>query len=366
MNMNNTVMAAGMALALGAAAPAQAVTLAAELEFKGVITLLDPSGNFVRNFSSVEEPNYQGWRTPVEGSMVLSIDLLDPLLGGPVISGEAEVTPFTFLGQRAAATGITFESIPLIPGLPIPGSLLLGNMGFDFGQFVEGIPVSIVLEVGGFTEALRTAQPGDVLRGFLRGASEDTLTPDGHTVPVGPALVVTTSWNTTPVDGNGDGVAAGMGDNPSGGLPLVDDTAIDGTNGQTGIGGNPMGAGPFAGFYANFEFTEITVQDMGIALLPGNQTVFLGNTLGGRQFNLGLFDGGVERTGLLDSVLDGVLGTLGVNLGSLGTQSISQFIGGVNVGGSANTSLLGGGGLLGLAGSRLDGATRGLFTFLGL
>ncbi len=143
-------------------------------------------------------------------------------------------------------------------------TLLLGNMLFDWSSNV-GIPVSIVLDMGNLTTALMNSTPGDVIRGMMTAPTDNTVITqsDGTTttMPIGPAVVVTTTWDTTDVDTDGDGQPGplGLGDNPSGTVPLRVDTAPDVTNGDVGIGGSPMRTAPFKGFNANFDIVEITV-----------------------------------------------------------------------------------------------------------
>ena len=70
--------------------------------------------------------------------------------------------------------------------------------------------------------------------------------------------MVTTTWNTTDIDPEGDGLQ--LGDNPSGQLPLIADTVVDSTNGDVGIGGNPLQQ-VFPGFNPNFDITSLTIID---------------------------------------------------------------------------------------------------------
>jgi hypothetical protein len=136
---------------------------------------------------------------------------------------------------------------------------------FDFGN-VKGIPVSIVLDIGGLTTALQNTAKGQVLKGVLTAASDNTLVQDSldsqpYGIPIGPVLVATTTYDTTDVDTDGDGVPGPIkfGTNPSGTTPLIEDGTIDATNGDVGIGGSPIRKGGFTDFNANFDVVTATV-----------------------------------------------------------------------------------------------------------
>jgi hypothetical protein len=236
--------------------PSTALALTVDFAFEGLFTMLNPAGNPLANSDFASETNYYGWRTPVSGTLSF-----DPL----TLTGTATITPFSFSGGGlAVTTTVTVEPVGLLPS----PSLLLGNMGFNWSGN-NGIPVSIVLDAQGLLSCL-PALPvvGQVCTGLgARPESENTRFGTGmstYTLPIGFAPIVTTDWNTTPI-GN-----VTLGTNPSGGLPLVVDTAVDSGStdllGEIGIGGSPMGAGPFPGWNANFDFTSLTV--IGVTVLP--------------------------------------------------------------------------------------------------
>jgi len=250
---------------LSASAPASAFTaMTVAMDFKGYVTMLDSAGNAFRNTSQPRDSEYRGYRTPVSGRMFLDITETGMV-------GTATIVPFTFAGTQASARDITFIPEDSLYGTPIPSNtLLVGNLLFDFGT-TKGIPVSIVLDMGNLSTALMSASVGDVITGVLRGASDNTVmyydqNGEPVTMPMGPVVVATTTWNTTDVDTDGDGQPGPVSfeTNPSGTVPLQVDTVLDMTNGDIGLGGSPMRTLPFRGFSPNFDFTEVTVTCVGL------------------------------------------------------------------------------------------------------
>lgn len=249
---------------LGIAASGQAAAISFGMDFKGYVTMLAgtdvPSlaGGMVQNFTFVNEPPFYGYRTAVTGKMVMNIGL-------DGLKGTATIDPILFFNQISIGREIHFEPVDTILNIPT-STLLLGNMLFDYGNFVKGIPVSIVLDIGNLTTALMGSSVGDIIGGVMMAPTENTVVtrPDGSktTYPMGPVLVATTTWDTTDVDTDGDGTPGpiNLEDNPSGTVPLLVDTAVDSTNGDIGIGGSPIRSNSlFKGVNPNFDFTEVTV-----------------------------------------------------------------------------------------------------------
>jgi hypothetical protein len=223
------------------------------MDFQGYVTMLSPTGQPLQNSDYLDEPRFHGMRTPISGNMVLDVGL-DGLVG------SGTFTPFSFAGGgNASGTGLNFVPVSELLGAIPTSTLLLGNMGFDWNGSI-GIPVSIVLDIGNLQTALMGSSVGGVIRGVFTPASDDTLF-NGQLMPIGPSVVTTTEWNTTNVDTDGDGSPGpiGFGDNPSGTTPLKVDVADNLNNGTVGIGGSPMRVGPFRGYSANFDITEVTV-----------------------------------------------------------------------------------------------------------
>lgn len=282
-NVKKTLLAAAVASTLGATAvPAQAVIL--NFSYEGLFTMLTSGGAGVANtvtgywYNSNGKYYGNGNRTQITGTMTFDTDTM---------SGSGTVTPFLFFGTElkhfAKATNITFQAIG--DGMGGPGTLVLGNMGFDWSGN-NGIPVSIVMDAAGMFGALQfgTVAPtltivgstdyiavrgtmyslGDHTNTFVAGttpASEHTYdvtnkTGTTHSQHIGLAPISTTTWNTTSAFCTPGGGATGpcMGFNPSGTLPLIADS----------IGGSPMIAGPFEGFNANFDITAMHLDSVAI------------------------------------------------------------------------------------------------------
>jgi hypothetical protein len=255
MKLKTLGIATAVAIGTGVAMPASAISFG--VDFKGFVTMLDNQGNFFVNSSFTGEPPFYGRRTAVSGHMVLDIGLTG-------LSGTATIDPILFAGVESFGRDIHFEPVDTLLGVIPENTLLLGNMLFDFGENIPGIPVSIVLDMGNLTTALMASTVGDVVGGLLTVPSENTVGDIGNgpqTFPMGPVVVATTTWNTTDADTDNDGDPGPVlqGTNPSGVLPLKVDMRVDMTNGDIGLGGSPIRVTAFRGFSPNFDFKEITV-----------------------------------------------------------------------------------------------------------
>lgn len=246
-----TVMAALAISTLPAIAPVTASATSFAMNFNGYVTMLGPDGTPLFNSSFNKETRFHGARTPISGTMVMDIGLNG-------LRGTATFAPFLFFGSVASGQDISFVPAATIANIPT-NTLLLGNMLFNWNGN-NGIPVSIVLDMGNLTTALMQSSPGSVIGALLTPASDNTLF-NGELMPIGPCVVATTTWNTTDVDTDHDGTPGPvlLGTNPSGTLPLLVDTVTDATNGDIGLGGSPMKAGPFKDYNANMDITDVTV-----------------------------------------------------------------------------------------------------------
>ena len=264
MNMKKTAISAaiGLAVAGSAIAPLTASAAVNNFTFNGWFTMLDPNGNPLANTSIARGNNYQ---TPITGSMSF-----DTVTG----AGTADIPPFDFFSKGpATAQGVTFQAIG--DGMGGAGYLVLGNMTFDWNGNI-GIPVSLVMDASGF---------------FTGGATAATPASDGSYVgsgygnagylSLGPVPMATTTWNVHPAPTCGDAQnttppsgGGCMTVLPSGGLPLIADTALNVNKSYFtntyGIGGVPMWDGPFSGFNANFDITSLTFVDAGGTVNGGN------------------------------------------------------------------------------------------------
>jgi len=243
--MKKTVINNAIAAALFAVAPgANAATNT--FNWDGFFTMLDANGAALAN-TSVSGKGANQFQTPVSGTLTF-----DTVTG----AGTGTLVPFDFFSGSlpAEAVGINMQAIG--DGMGGPGTLVLGNMLFNWnGTF--GIPTSIVLDAAGFFANELTSGGAN----SAVPASDGTYT--GATfgyLGLGPVPIATTEWDVTL--GNGCVVGDCMGNGSSGVLPLVADTSSNtkeyAQGDGVGIGGVPMADGPFAGNNANFDITNMT------------------------------------------------------------------------------------------------------------
>ena len=237
-NQKKTALAAALATVIGTSTIASADVL--HMEYAGWFTMLNAAGTDALVNGDATAQGMYGRRTAVNGTMAF-----DTVTG----AGSASMAPFLFFGSgHASATSISFQAIG--DGAGGAGPLVLGNMGFSWSG-TTGIPTSIVLDASGLFAAFAGGlSTSDTISGTGSLAATDGFLFDfgkfSYTLPMGPVPIATTTFNTSTIPG------AGLGSNPSGTLPLSDD----------GIGGSPMISGPFPGFNANFDFTELHVMSL--------------------------------------------------------------------------------------------------------
>ena len=243
--MKKTILNAAVATALTAVVSAPANAAINQFNWDGFFTMLDAGGAGLAN-TSITAKGANQYQTPVTGTMAF-----DTVTG----AGTATLVPFDFFAGTAPAeaVGITMQAIG--DGAGGPGTLVLGNMLFNWNGN-NGIPVSLILDAQGFFA-------GDLGGGGLGAvpASDGTyIDATWGYLGVGPVPIATTEWNTSFAPGCSLGNC--MGVSPSGFLPLVVDTASNANEylqgDGVGIGGNPMSDGPFQGFNANFDVTLLT------------------------------------------------------------------------------------------------------------
>lgn len=230
LTMKKAALAAAVISTLGLSASASADSMI-ELNWSGLFTMQTPTGAAMTNTSYASSYDWYGARTPVAGTMTFNTT---------TGAGTATMNDFFFFDSPipAQATGITLQAIG--DGFGGAGTLVLANLGFNWGGNY-GIPVSLVLDAAGFfTNGAVMATPASDMLNF------GTIKKPVY-MPIGPALIATTTWNTTTICGT-------LGCNPSGGLGLIADA--------TNIGGSPMVDGPFPGYNANFDITGVTVTAM--------------------------------------------------------------------------------------------------------
>ena len=255
--MKKTVLNTAVGAALGITAlTASSVATAAvnSFDWTGQFTMLDGGGSALANTSIPAKGNNQ-FQTPISGTMSF-----DTVSG----AGTATLVPFDFFSGTLPAEAVGIEMQSIGDGMGGPGTLVLGNMLFNWNG-TNGIPVSLVLDASGFfTNGATSAIPAS--DGTYVGATvPGTVTgPGGYAgyLGLGPLPMATTAWNTTNSIACDTNVPDCSGVSPSGLLPMILDTAsnpndfVPNTGGT--IGGNPMQAGPFSGSNANFDVQTLT------------------------------------------------------------------------------------------------------------
>jgi hypothetical protein len=250
MQFQKSLIGAAVATSLGiAAVPAAHADLIVG-DWTGVFTMLASSGAFTANndvaacYTAGQDAdatpgNYSGGcnRTgTVTGTMTFNT------ANG---TGSATINPFSFFGGgKATATSASFVAVG--DGKGGPGTLVLGNMGFDWNGNI-GIPVSIVFDAQGFFAQVGAGITVSSNIDCLNGAPDACVAPasdNGDGAFDGGAIMATTDFNTASTPG------ATLGSNPSGTLPF---------GFANTIGGDPMLAGPFSGQNANFDFLSLHV-----------------------------------------------------------------------------------------------------------
>jgi hypothetical protein len=247
------ILTVAVIAALGVSASAEADTVTAN--WTGLFTMLFSDGRFLYNSDTNQcAPAYlvsssQCARTSISGT--LSFDTT-------TATGSISFAPYSFFGAGDfGALPMTFQALG--DGMGGPGTLVLGNMGFNWNGH-NSIPISIVLDAAGFFgAAIGGLTVSQTISGVGAMPASDNTENDnngvagGTTYPIGPVLMATTAWNTTNI---GTPV---IGTNPSGTLPLVTDTVVDITNGDLGVGGSPMLTAPMPSFNANFDIMTMHV-----------------------------------------------------------------------------------------------------------
>ncbi len=250
--LKKTALCLAITAALGASATASAATV--NFSYSGLFTMLTGTGAPLANTSYTSTNSAGNLRTKISGTMSFNT---------ATGAGTGTVNSFNFFSgtSPAVATGIDFQAIGngtcTATGCQ-PGTLVLGNMLFNWNGN-NGIPVSIVLNAAGMFAAGGANSTYTVGQVINQSSSGDVLPASNYmakgTKTIGVVPIATTTWNTTTCTG------AGLNSNPSGCLPLVADTVVpvNYSPSQVGIGGNPMIAGPFPGYNANFDITSMTV-----------------------------------------------------------------------------------------------------------
>jgi len=263
--MKKTLLTTSVAAVLLASVPA-ANAAVTTFNFDGFFTMLDGTGAALAN-TSITTKGANQFQTAIAGTLSF-----DDVTG----AGTGTLVPFDFFAGTAPAEALGIKMQAIGDGMGGAGTLVLGNMLFNWNGN-NGIPVSIVLDAGGFFAA--SGAPGAVA---AAPASDGTYTNAtfGY-LNLGPIPIATTEWNTSNI--NGCTLGGCMTNDSSGGLPLLVDTAVNpnefAMGDGVGIGGSPFQDGPFTGFNANFDVTALTFlsQDAN-ATIAANCTFEPGNT----------------------------------------------------------------------------------------
>lgn len=248
MKLKKTILGMALASAMGIAGSAEAGIVTAT--WSGAFTLLSPNGSVVLNPDTIgcvtgmlDTGGTSCIRTAVGGSLQW-----DTTSGAGYINN----TPFSFFGAGLLDGGIN-PIVGIGDGSSGPASLILGNMEINWNGSYS-IPGSIVLDASGFFGLLNGfLSVGQTITGGGASPASDNSQVDGIAHPIGPALMASTTFNTTNIG------AIALGTVPSGTLPLINDTVVDSTNGDIGIGGSPMPTAPFKGYNANYDFLSMTI-----------------------------------------------------------------------------------------------------------
>ncbi len=254
--MKKTVLCTAIITALGISgitATESALADTIDMSFSGLMTFLNPEGKPLSNEDRAVSggPWYQG-RTPVNGSMTY-----DTVTN----SGSMQLAPFSFFGGGEITT-TNVSLVAIGDGFGNPGSLILGNMGWNWSGN-SGLPLSIVWDATGLFNSLQNGVASSQTISGAGALSASENLPFGtamfnYTLPIGPSPIVTTTFNTTNI-----GMPT-LGTNPSGTLPLTDD----------GIGGSPFPqTAPFNSYGMTFDITSVHIDQ--VSAVPAPTAVWL-------------------------------------------------------------------------------------------
>jgi len=299
MKMNKTALSAALVLAMGAGS-AQADIV--KFDWTGTFTMINPNNQTLVN-SDFAGNSTKGHQTEITGTMVFNTSQTasqtTSFAGNPTLSlgpgaGSATVNSFNFFGGGpAVAHDITMQAIGDGSGTGTPGTLVAGNMKFDWNG-TNNINVDIVLDAAGFFSAdmtglaigdALTMGPGavapdyesrcvDVTFGVCTIALDDPAAGatswvnelDGTTVNDASQFNLATTVTGGPrfmatVDGNPFAQENVTITQPGqdGILGTADDIVFTGNRHTDGISGIRMDNGPFPGFNANFDVAAMTL-----------------------------------------------------------------------------------------------------------
>jgi len=259
--MKKSILATAIAASMVVSTAANADVI--DLDWNGIFTMGNPTGNGVVGNPGPDESDAFGTGTFVSGTM--SFDTATGL-------GSATMVPFTFSGSTASLTPGLTTMTAIGDGMGGPGTLVLAAMDFNWGPNTN-IPVYVVGDAAGFFGASgpgpgTALSAGDVVTG-VGALSTTTGSMGAYGAYANPALSgplpfamtsfdvqqTATTYLDSPTNSVVDvlgGVLIGGPCHPSGaplGCALTDD----------GISGVSMATPPFAGHHANFDITTMTI-----------------------------------------------------------------------------------------------------------
>ena len=257
--MKKTILKTSVAAVLLASVPV-ANAAVNSFNYTGAFTMIDSAGIILANTSATAKDAGR-FQTPISGTMQF-----DTVTG----SGTGTVVPFSFNNGATLATAVGMKMQAIGDGAGGAGTLVMGNMLFDWNLNV-GIPVSIVLDAAGFFAneltmgGANSAAPGSDGTYLAVANTPNNVDVNGY-ANVGGVPIATTEFNTSNINGCVYDTGC-MTNDSSGGLPLITDTATNTAFQDTpnypnadgvGISGSPFQAGPFIDFSPNFDVYNMT------------------------------------------------------------------------------------------------------------
>lgn len=261
-NKKTNLLAAAVLAAVGGASVSQTATAEVlTFDWTGMWSRLGDNGAAWAN-NSLSAKGSNQFITPITGTLTY-----DTVTG----TGTASVAPFQFLNGNPTLP-YTFEGINLQAigdGMGGTGPLILANMLYSWNSS-SGIPVSLVWDGTGFFQAIDAGIPSGFITGIGSAPAIDgTYTnPTFGYIQLGPTPLATTSYDTTNINGCVELDCSGI--NPSGGLPLIMDTAMNVSDydlttptlsdlANEGIGGSPQQTSPFFSANENINITTLVL-----------------------------------------------------------------------------------------------------------
>jgi hypothetical protein len=260
MKLNKSILSISVAAALTTAISSPAHADIIDINFTGLFTFLDSAGNSISNSSNpyYSDPTWAyGARTQISGTLQYdtnsntgsaAVNSFEFLEGGPAVISNFEMKSTGNDGLLLANMNFNWNNSDVTNQLVLDGSGLFA--GIDAG----------LATVGNTIDTASCASGGALHNGTnslcSTPASNGAIMLAGNAYPIGPAPLVTTSFNTTGQHGR---------------TTILDDLSL-GTNDS--IGGSQLDNGPFQGAYFNFDFTSLEVTSVSAVPVPAAAWLF--------------------------------------------------------------------------------------------